>query len=138
MKAILPKQFRWVLPIAAFVLFGALFSLLGRFTNPAKYAMASQCIERSDVGRTYTNSCDFGINLSLCLADGDEANYSNCPVTLLSEGESLALTDSELFETDRYGNRHLWACKAPFVPRMNPSPNNSALLREGCSKAGGS
>ncbi|MAP94613.1 MAG: hypothetical protein CMK07_06635 [Ponticaulis sp.] len=128
------KLLKRFLPVILFVAAILLFTQISRFTNPASHAYAGECMSRSDLGRTFTNTCEFEINVGMCLADGDAEDYSNCPNQLLSAGASYTLPEEASFEIDAYGNNRIWACKAPFVFKMKPGNSNRALLRKGCAR----
>tara|TARA_B100000678_G_scaffold49304_1_gene39098 strand:- start:1679 stop:2095 length:417 start_codon:yes stop_codon:yes gene_type:complete len=134
LKKLASSKFGWLLPVGGFLLAAVLFNLISRVTNPSSHAYAGDCIARSEDGATYRNTCGYEINFALCLDDEDEADYSSCPVTRLGEGDSYQMGSGQFLETDVYGNRHVWACKTPFVPRMKPSNSNQNLLRKACGR----
>lgn len=127
-------RFRILYAVLIFVVISVGGNFLADFLNPQRKALVPACIDTKQPDAWFTNSCDFDIRLSFCLETGTDEDYSDCPVIPLAPGEGASPPKGRKTEADVYGNRHIWACKAPFRPAMKPSLSNRNIMQAACAR----
>ena len=120
--------------VLIFVVISIAGNFLADFLNPQSKALVPTCIDRTQPDAWFTNSCDFDINLSFCLENEADKDYSDCPSMSLNPQKGVSPPTGRKLEADVYGHRHIWACKAPFRPVMKPGMANRNIMQTGCAR----
>lgn len=122
-------------PILGLLGVSAIGFLVTYFWHPEQLAKVNKCASYNETDLTYTNSCDYDINMQYCMwsQSGEEKDF--CRDIALAPGESTPSLRNDLAQLGGLLNNQKIACKAPYLPGQRKDMNNKrwkpACLKEG-------
>ena len=123
--------------IAFFIIAAIVTSLLadfiGKRLKPERYAQVYGCHESGDI--SYTNTCDFDVNVRYCLYLSGEGTQTFCRTNRLKPGEGVTtlMTDRAAQEREIWSTAY-WSGRPPLQPDMIHNLHNSNILERGCRR----
>lgn len=134
------KRVGYVFPLAALALVSAAGFATTCFFQPEKYAKVNHCATYNETELTYSNTCDFEVNIQYCMFSEAGVERDFCRDFTLAPGASTPSLRSDLNQLGGLLNNQKIACKAPYRPGQRRNANTKrwepACMKEGDPEIG--